>query len=259
MDESRRSFLKKTGGVVIGVGCGLPAACTSPPDLGAEPNAAALAGKRWAMVIDTVKCKQKEGCRACTEVCHKTHNVPQIGNPEEEIKWIWKEPYANAFPDQTHPHLEESIRMRPVPVLCNHCDAPPCAKVCPTQATWRRPDGVVMMDMHRCVGCRYCIAGCPYGSRSFNFQDPRPFIEQTNDKFPTRSVGVVEKCNFCAERLAVGEPPACVTACERSGARAIVFGDLEDGNSPVAKLLRQRHTIRRKPGLGTAPQIYYIV
>jgi molybdopterin-containing oxidoreductase family iron-sulfur binding subunit len=99
------------------------------------------------------------------------------------------------------------------------------------------------------------MAACPYGSRSFNFKDPRPFIEETNPGYPTRMKGVVEKCNFCAERLAVGEMPACVEASNG----AIAFGDLSDPDSEVRELLRNNFTIRRKQGLGTGPSVYYIV
>ena len=140
-------------------------------------------------------------------------------------------------------------------MLCNHCDNPPCVRVCPTKATWKREDGIVMMDYHRCIGCRFCMAGCPYGSRSLNWRDPRPFIKKITKEFPTRERGVVEKCNFCSERLAKGLIPACVEACKE---KVLVFGDLEDPNSEVRGLLKSHYTIRRKPQLGTRPQIYYI-
>ncbi len=112
--------------------------------------------------------------------------------------------YEQAFPDQENKFATEPLQDRRVLVLCNHCDNPPCVRVCPTQATWRRDDGIVMMDYHRCIGCRYCMAACPYGSRSFNWRDPRPYIKDINDGYPTRTKGVVEKCNFCEERLATG-------------------------------------------------------
>ena len=101
------------------------------------------------------------------------------------------------------------------------------------------------------------MAACPYGSRSFNFKDPRPFIseEDHNKEFPTRMKGVVEKCNFCAERLAVGKMPACVEASNG----AIAFGDLYDPESEVRELLKSNYAIQRKQGLGTDPAVYYIV
>ena len=97
----------------------------------------------------------------------------------------------------------------PFIVMCNHCENPPCVRACPTNATFKREsDGIVLMDFHRCIGCRFCMAACPFGARSFNYRDPRPFIKEVNTKFPTRMKGVVEKCNFCAERLAEGLLPA---------------------------------------------------
>jgi len=100
------------------------------------------------------------------------------------------------------------------------------------------------------------MAACPYGSRSFNWRDPRPFTSETNPDFPTRAKGVVEKCNFCQERLAQGLLPACVEACPE---RSLVFGDLGDPGSEIRKILRSYHTIRRKPSLGTKPEVYYLV
>ena len=128
-------------------------------------------------------------------------------------------------------------------------------RVCPTGATFRRDDGIVAMDDHRCIGCRYCMAGCPFGARSFNFKDPRPEIAEINPTFPTRMRGVVEKCTFCSERLAVGKMPLCVEASEG----AILFGDLGNPESDVRKTLAENFTIRRKPTLGTEPSVYYII
>ena len=144
-----------------------------------------------------------------------------------------------------------------LPVLCNHCANPPCVRVCPTKATFQRPDGIVMMDYHRCIGCRLCMAACPYGARSMNYRDPRPFIAKINPDFPTRTKGVVEKCNFCEERLAKGMLPACVEACKE---KALVFGDVENPRSEIRLVhLRNVSTCRRRASLGTAPQIYYIL
>jgi len=113
-----------------------------------------------------------------------------------------------------------------------------------------------MMDWHRCIGCRYCMVACPYGSRSFNWADPRPYIARLSPDFPTRSKGVVEKCTFCYERLEKGQSPACVEACTE---KAMAFGDLEDPRSEVRRLLEARYGIRRRPELGTQPEIYYLV
>jgi molybdopterin-containing oxidoreductase family iron-sulfur binding subunit len=206
------------------------------------------------MVVDGKKCPLS--CVDCIAACHRTHNVPDFGNPKDEIKWIWKEPFADAFPGQEHRYMEAGLKERPLMVLCNHCDNPPCVRVCPTQATFKRADGIVMMDYHRCIGCRFCVAGCPFGARSMNFRDPRPFIKKINPQFPTRTKGVVEKCNFCEERLAQGLGPACVEACKE---KALTFGDLGNPQTEIRRIVEAQLTLRRKPELGTQPQVYYLL
>ncbi len=222
------------------------------PQAVAEP----LTGRRWAMAVDLDACLREQGCTACTEACHKTHNVPDFPNAKDEVKWIWKEPFVEALPDQRHDFLPEPLKGADVLVFCNQCDVPACTRVCPTGATWKREDGIVMMDWHRCIGCRYCVAACPYGSRSFNWRDPRPAIARIDPAFPTRTRGVVEKCNFCEDRLGLGQTPACVDACT---AKALVFGDLEDAESGIRQTLAARTAVRRRPGLGTQPQVYYLL
>ncbi|NLC38664.1 MAG: 4Fe-4S dicluster domain-containing protein, partial [Clostridia bacterium] len=128
--------------------------------------------------------------------------------------------------------------------------------VCPTKATFQNPQGIVVMDYHRCIGCRYCMAACPYGARSFNFRDPRPFIPQPEMTYPTREKGVVEKCNFCTERLEDGLLPICVEVCSYG---ALIFGDLSDSQSELRKILRERYSLQRKPQLGTEPKVYYLI
>ena len=260
MEESRRSFLKLGGLCALGLGA-LPVVDalgkTSLPAVMNDPQA--LTGKRWAMVVDMKKCweKGKPGCKDCILACHVTHNVPDIENIKEEVKWLWTEHFENAFPGQESQFMPEGIHEKPFMVLCNHCANAPCVRVCPTQATFKRADGITMMDFHRCIGCRYCMAGCPYGARSFNWRDPRNYIKtELNMTFPTRERGVVEKCNFCDERLGVGKLPACVEACKDG---CLTFGDLEDPNSQVRKILASHFTIRRKPELGTDPGVYYII
>ena len=264
MNENRRSFLKKAAGAALGVGCGLPlrdaAASLSPVD---EESSAT----QWAMVVDIEKCLSEEVRQACARACRVAHNIPDIPDPKHEIKWIWTEEFQNVFPDQIHPREAPAVREQPVLVMCNHCTSPPCVRVCPTQATWRREeDGIVMMDMHRCIGCRYCMAACPYGSRSFTWQDPRPYIPKDENgdlpsDYPTRGKGVVEKCNFCAERLREGRQPACVEAANKvpGGEGALTFGNLGDPDSHVSQLLQKEHTICRRPSLGANPNVYYIV
>ncbi len=263
MGMDRRDFLKLAGISALGFGAtsALEVLTRSEVLAQAEAQAPLAAGKHWAMVIDMRKLTE-EDIAAAQAACHEWHNVPDIRyldgsvNHKEEIKWIWPENYHNAFPEQAGEFVSEEVEEKRFLVFCNHCTNPPCVRVCPTQATFKRPDGIVVMDMHRCIGCRFCMAGCPYGSRSFNWGDPRPYVKKTNPEYPTRMKGVVEKCNFCAERLAKGLHPACVEAC-KSG--AMVFGDLANPSSEVRKLISEHPTIRRKPSLGTGPNIYYIV
>jgi Fe-S-cluster-containing dehydrogenase component len=270
MKKSRRSFLRVAGIAAIGLGA-VPAMNFAASD-NSHPikskNEDALSSLRWGMVIDTNKLNE-EVVESIIEACHKAHNVPDFNhgvdeekypdtrpvNHKQEVKWIWDEHFSYAFPDKEDEFLAEKFKHLGFLVTCNHCKNAPCVQACPTQATFKREDGIVLMDYHRCIGCRFCMAACPYGSRSFNFRDPRPFIPETNADFPTRSKGVVEKCNLCAERLAKGELPHCVEASEG----AIVVGDLEDPESEVRALLNENYSIRRKQGLGTEPSVYYVV
>jgi molybdopterin-containing oxidoreductase family iron-sulfur binding subunit len=262
MKITRKNFLRLAGGSVLAAGaCKLVNAVSDAAQLptaahGAK-NAAASSdaiAQRWGMAIDFERCRK--GCTDCIRACNATHNIPQIPDPDREVKWIWEESYEKVFPSQRTDYGRQDLAGSLLLVLCNHCADPPCVRVCPTKATWKRDDGIVMMDYHRCIGCRYCMAACPYGSRSFNWFDPRPYIHPVNPQLPTRTKGVVEKCNFCEERLADGLLPACVEACSE---KALIFGNLNDENSAVRQILRKRYSVRRKPELGTGPAIFYLV
>ena len=277
MGIDRRKFMKTAGLSALGLAAGAPIKALSENvkaevEKGCEGcSGDCLEAKRalhppegatrWAMVIDLRVCRENPDCTACIDACHLTHNVPDLPDKKDEVKWIWKEHFTHSFPEADHAFLNEHIKHSNALLLCNHCDNPPCVKVCPTQATWKREsDGIVMMDWHRCIGCRYCIAACPYGSRSFNYLEPKKFFEEQGIKpqpdFPTRTRGVVEKCTLCEERIARGQWPSCVTACPH---QALTFGDLDNEEDPVRKILEKNFTIRRKPGLGTQPEVYYIL
>ncbi len=183
-------------------------------DVVAESNTVSTTNATsWAMVINMNACKAKDGCTACAEACHALHNVPNFSNAKDEVKWIWTAPYERVFPELDHKYQANYLKNHPFLLLCNHCDNPPCIKVCPTKATWKTENGIVAMDYHRCIGCRYCIAACPYGARSFNWLDPRENIQKVNPDYPTRFAGVVEKCNFCQDRVDRKLSPVCVDAC----------------------------------------------
>lgn len=263
MPVSRRDFLKISGLALAGFVVGKPAMDSLIHSQVAAKSASAASSaaqsvdpsskKRLAMALDVRACTAKDGCRTCIDLCNYIHNIPDFGEPKDQVKWLWTTSYQDAFGEAP---LDKDLASRPILVTCNECDNPPCVRVCPTQATFKRNDGVVVIDEHRCIGCRYCMAACPYGSRSFNWRDPRPFIKKINPSYPTRERGVVEKCDFCMERLAIGQEPACVEVCPQ---QALIFGDMDDPNSAIQKTLRSRFSIVRKPELGTKPQMYYLV
>ena len=270
MGINRREFIRIAGlSTLIGLGGKSAWEILAPGEVDAAiaEKPQALKATRWAMVIDMRKVDEQVAAR-CAQACHLVHNVPDLSQPvdakdalptevaaRQQLKWIWTEQFHNAFPGDEQEHLAEEVKAKPFMILCNHCQNPPCVRVCPTKATFQREDGIVMMDMHRCIGCRFCMAGCPFSARSFNWRDPRPYIKNENKDYPTREIGVVEKCLFCVERLAVGLMPACVEASQG----AMAFGDLNDPKSQVREWLRANFAIRRKPYLGTNPQVYYIV
>ncbi len=284
MDKKRREFLK-IAGISTLAGLGAPAVVDrfvsgSSPLMaraamevetgghgGSEKEAAGRhekeevkSGTRWGMVIDIKKFIDDPAMGdECVKACHSVHNVPSFSRKKDEIKWIWKTGYANAFTEHSHYYKNEEIEKNDVLVLCNHCDSPPCVRACPTKATFRNKDGIVAMDYHRCIGCRFCMAACPYGARSFNWLDPREGLDMNklNREFPTRMRGVVEKCNFCVDLLSRGKQPACVEATGNT--KAMVFGNLNDPNSEIRQVLKENYTIQRKPSLGTLPSVFFII
>jgi len=201
------------------------------------------ANRRWGMVIDLNKCRPD--CTACLEACRHENNVAYHGDKRWDIHWIRKVRAENKDDG-----AEKSILL-----LCNHCDNPPCAQVCPVQATYKRDDGIVIVDHHRCIGCRYCMIACPYNARFFNFKENE---EWPNKEHPRRGHGVAEACTLCAHRLDVGLKPACVETCENIGVRALYVGDLNDPDSDVSRLIASTAVKRIREDLGTEPKVHYI-
>jgi len=177
--------------------------------------------KRYAMLIDLRKCI---GCNACAVACKSENEVP-LGVWRSWVKRVEKGKY---------PHAKEYF----LPIVCNNCAKPICVTVCPVKASIQRADGIVYVDPHRCIGCRYCMASCPYGVRYIN---------------PVS--GIVEKCFWCHHRVDAGLDPACAVACPTG---AILFGDLNDPDSRVTKALAENAIQVLKAEMGTDPQTFYI-
>lgn len=197
---------------------------------------------KYGMVIDLKKCV---GCMACTIAC-KTTNHTRPG-----IFWnVVKDLEVGKYP---------SVRRVFLPTLCMHCEKAPCVEVCPTGASHRREDGIVLIDYEKCVGCKACIENCPYGARYFNGDPEGYFGDQltANEEigYEQHKVGVVEKCNFCIDRLEQGKEPACVQTCI---GRARCFGNLDDSDSEVSKRIKSKHGFQLQKECGTNPSVYYL-
>ncbi len=222
---------------------------TASPGTLSQPEA--TSPHRWVMVIDQGACI---GCHYCTYACLAVNDV------RPDAPW-----------NEIHVQAELAGGKIYLPRPCMHCEHPPCVAVCPVGATYRRPDGVVVMDYERCIGCRYCMVACPYEARHFNWEQwegVNPYVPNFGvPEVPRRARGVVEKCTFCLQRiergLALGltpgvdreATPACVTECP---VEARFFGDLNDPQSTVSRLLAERPSIRLREDLGTSPRVYYL-
>jgi len=235
---SRREFLKLTAGAAVGA-----AALASIPGSSillskGEQNAQTSPIKEWAMIVDLRRCI---GCQACFAACKSENGVP-LG-----IQYTWVETHEEG----KYPHTKLTF----LPRLCNHCDNPPCTPVCPVNATYKREDGIVMQDVNRCIGCRYCMAACPYEVRSFLWKEPNGAWPQAWNGKAEAKQGFVVKCHGCFHRIEKGLKPACVETCV-GGAR--IFGDLQDPNSEVRKIIDTISTQRLKAYLGTKPMVFYL-
>jgi tetrathionate reductase subunit B len=238
----RRDFLKTAGGVIlVGGSCAIAARVLTTSTAKGSRTGEPSSTKKWGMVIDLDRCRPE--CTACMEACRTENNVDYHGDERWDIHWIRKAKLRSEKGD------------KPVVLMCNHCDKPPCAPVCPVQATYKRDDGIVIVDHHRCIGCRYCMIACPYNARFFNFKESE---EWPNKDFPKRSHGVAEACTLCAHLLDKSRMPACVEACAKAGGGALHVGDLNDPESNVSRLIAENSTQRLREDLGTEPKVYYI-
>lgn len=206
--------------------------------------------KQFSLVVDSRFCI---ACNTCSMACKVENNLPDdvwwnrvltVGGEERET------------PSGVYPHL----KMSNITLACQHCENPACVKVCPVGATYKdKETGAVRQDYDKCIGCRMCMAACPYtGVRSFNWEEPKHIVGHAvgDADVPDHQKHVVEKCTLCWHRLARGVEPACVESCP---ARVRYFGDANDSGSGVAKLLRDREHMQLLPEKGTNPSVYYLL
>ena len=208
-----------------------------------------IKGKKFVMVIDLAVCKN---LRKCHDACEKMHSLA----PEKE----WLKVLKMQDSENSSPYWQ--------PTICLHCDNPPCVKVCPVDATFKREDGIVGIDNDRCIGCRFCMVACPYSARTFDWSQPAslgnsPMMHgHAVDASKISQCGVVSKCDFCPQMAAKGELPSCVSACPNG---VFYFGDenedaVSNGDQTVrlSQLLKDRGAYRYLEDLGTKPRVYYL-
>ena len=232
IDLRRRNFFKTSmGAAAVAIAPGIllfDAAHGKPP---------AGDGKvRWGMLIDTTQCR--EGCSDCVTACNKENGLPG-GTSATAVQWIRKVEIKEF----------STGRKMSLPMMCQHCEKPPCVDVCPTGASFKRQDGIVLVDRHLCIGCRYCMMACPYKARSFVHE---PVTDQNPDV--PRGKGTVESCTLCVHRIDNGQQPACAESCTN---KAILFGDLNDPDSDIFRKIRSVASVQLRADLRLNTGIRY--
>lgn len=245
-DPARRDFLnnsaKLAAGVTLAPGVMLYGVAHAKP-----AEEAASSKVRWGMLVDTNKCAK--GCDACVSGCENYNGWGEgsedehRSNANQKAQWIRKVDLRNTATG----HVQS------LPMMCQHCEHPPCVDVCPTGASMKRADGIVLVDKHICIGCRYCMMACPYKARSFIHEE----LEHQREYAP-RGKGTVEACNLCVNKLDAGEgTTACAEACNTEGHKAIIVGDLKDPNSEIAQEVAKHATTQIRADLGLNTGVRY--
>ena len=236
---NRRGFMAISaatlGGIALAPGINLIEIAAAKPD--AEGVTAKV---RWGMLIDTTRCQS--GCTECVSACGKENGLGEVKKPRTDAQWIRKIDLKEL----------KTGHALSLPMMCQHCANPPCVDVCPTGASFKRADGIVLVDRHICIGCRYCMMACPYKARSFVHE---PLADQKPDV--PRGKGCVESCTLCVHRVDRGGQPACVEACAKAGHHAMLFGDLNDPASEIAQRVRQVATTQLRADLAVDPGVRY--
>ncbi len=241
-DNARRQFMVKAG-VTAGAAAIAPGVFLTTPAQAKPANKPVSSSKRWGILVDANKCGN--GCNACVTACEKQNgwgaanpSEETHSNPEQKAQWIRKVTIKN----------KATQHVTTLPIMCQHCETAPCVDVCPTGASFKRADGIVLVDKHICIGCRYCMMACPYKARSFIHEDLK------NQKpWAPRGKGTVESCTLCVDLVDEGRIPACVDACNATKGGALTFGDLYDENSEISRELKAYggKEIRADLGLNT--------
>nr|VFK50830.1 MAG: prokaryotic molybdopterin-containing oxidoreductase family, iron-sulfur binding subunit [Candidatus Kentron sp. TUN] len=200
--------------------------------------------QHWGMLIDANRCVR--GCDECISACSGENGLISHDRPETDTQWIRKVTVRDL----------RSGHIASLPLMCQHCKYPPCVDVCPTGASFRRADGIVLVDRHICIGCRYCMMACPYKARSFVHES----VHNQKQHMP-RGKGTVEGCTLCVHRIDDESPsnqiPACVDACVSKGHSAMVFGDLEDLNSRISMELKKYPSMELRSDFRLEPSVRY--
>lgn len=237
LNSGRRDFLAKTAATLtLAPGVTLMSLAQARP--ADQPVTETV---RWGLLVDANRCA--EGCDACVQACNEEHGLQSLGRPTTDAQWIRKVTLRN----------KATGHVTTLPLMCQHCEHPPCVDVCPTGASFRRVDGIVLVDKHICIGCRYCMMACPFKARSFIHE---VLTEQVPDV--PRGKGTVESCTLCVHKVDRGDgTTACAEACAKDGHHAIVFGDLKDPDSEISKQLTNYPTTQIRADLNLNTGVRY--
>lgn len=242
LDPSRRKFLSGSAAAMatVSVAPGVTLVNIAQARI---PEQAVSSEDRWGMLIDTEKCA--DGCTACVDACNEENglnNDEKKSSDKQKAQWIRKVSLRDKTTGKEHS----------LPLLCQHCENPPCVDVCPTGASFRREDGIVLVDKHICIGCRYCMMACPYKARSFIHE-----ALENQKEYAPRGKGTVESCTFCVHRVDKEETPACVEACTKDNHNAMIFGNMNNPTSELSVALKKYSTREIRPDLGLNTGVRY--
>lgn len=245
-DQGRRQFLGQSAKAAASLALAPGVMLYGVTPANATTDSGASSANRWGLLIDTSKCAN--GCDACVTACQQEngwgdHGQTKQSSPAQIEQWIRKVDLRNNSTGASHS----------LPLMCQHCEYPPCVDVCPTGASMKRADGIVLVDKHICIGCRYCMMACPYKARSFVHEA----LYGQREHAP-RGKGTVESCTLCVHKVDAGDgTTACADACSAAGHKAILFGDLKDPNSEISRTVATYNTTALRDDLDLNPGVRY--